>query len=192
MNKLKILIILGSTRENRFGEQPAQFILEEAKKRDELDVELIDLRDLDLPFFNEPVSPSSNKGNYVNKEARKWADKIKQADGYIWITPEYNHSYSAVLKNAIDYVYPEWNKKPVGLVSYGSVGGARAVEHLRNVAAELQMVSVRTAVLIPEPWNLDSKEGIAMFKPFHGMSDLMLDQLTWWGNALKEARNKVK
>lgn len=190
MEKLKIYIILGSTRQNRFGEQAAQWVFDRAKKREEFTVELIDLRNLDLPFFDEPVSPSSNKGKYDNPKAKEWAEKIGKADGYIWVSPEYNHSYSAVLKNAIDYVYPEWNKKAVGLVSYGSVGGARAVEHLRGVAAELQMVSMRTAVHIPAPWNLLDSNGRFKGNEFNGMADLMLDQLSWWAQALKAARSQ--
>ncbi len=192
MEKLHIQLILGSTRENRFGDQPAHWIYELAKQRKELDIELIDLRDIKLPFFDEPVSPSYNEGNYKNAEAKQWATKIAKADGYIWVSPEYNHSYSAILKNAIDYVYHEWNKKPVGLVSYGSVGGARAVEHLRGVASELQMASMRTAVHIPEPWNLLDEKGKFKSEKFDYMANLMLDQLAWWTKALKTARLQDK
>ncbi|HRN69896.1 MAG TPA: NAD(P)H-dependent oxidoreductase [Candidatus Woesebacteria bacterium] len=189
MNKLKIYVLLGSTRQNRFGEQPAQWIFEKAKKRKELDVEFIDLRDLNLPFFDEPVSPSYNEGKYTVPHAKEWAERIGKADGYIWVSPEYNHSYSAVLKNAIDYVYPEWNKKAVGLVSYGTVGGARAVEHLRGVAAELQMVSMRQSVNIVAPWNLLDDKGQLKTESFDYQGDILLDQLIWWTNALKNARS---
>lgn len=190
MNKLKIYVILGSTRQNRFGEQPARWIFEQAKKREELDVEFIDLRDLDLPFFDEPVSPTYNEGKYVAPHAKEWAEQIGKADGYIWVSPEYNHSYSAILKNAIDYVYYEWNKKPVGLVSYGSVGGARGVEHLRGIAAELQMASMRTAVHISEPWNLLDEKGQFKSEGFDYQAKTMLDQLVWWAQALKTARSE--
>lgn len=192
MEKLKIYVILGSTRKNRFGDQPARWIFEKAKKRAELDVEFIDLRDYPLPMFDESTSPSSNKGNYDNPKAKEWAEKIGRADGYIWVSPEYNHSYSAVLKNAIDYVSPEWNKKAVGLVSYGTVGGARAVEHLRGVAAELQMASIRQAVHIVAPWDLQDDKGQLKTESFDYQGDNMLDQLTWWSTALKKAREELK
>lgn len=175
--------------DKRFGEVPAKWIVEKAKKCQELEVEFIDLRTIDLPFFDEPVSPASNKGNYVNPKAKEWANKIAQGDGYIWITPEYNHSFSAVLKNAIDYVYPEWNKKVVAFVSYGAVGGARAVEHLRGVAAEVQMATIRRAVHIIAPWNLKDETGAIKTESFDSDGEEMLDHLTWWARALKEARN---
>jgi NAD(P)H-dependent FMN reductase len=187
MEKLKIQIILGSTRENRFGEKPAQWIVEKAKQRDELHVELLDLRNYPLPIFNESVSPKSNKGQYDSPEAAKWAEKIGEGDGYIWISPEYNHSYSAVLKNAIDYVYQEWNKKPVAFLSYGTVGGARAVEHLRGIAAELQLVSVHQGIHLLEPWNLVDENGNLKTEQYEDMAAKMLDQLTWWAKLLKSA-----
>ena len=146
---MKIQIIIGSTRPGRFSEKPAGYIYDELKKKDGVEVELIDLRDWPLPFYDEPLSPASNKGRYTNGLGRKWADKIGEADGYIMVTPEYNHGYSAVLKNAIDWVFPEWKEKPVGFVGYGNVGGARAIEQLRQVAVELHMVPLRNAIHIP-------------------------------------------
>src|SRR5579859_7915590 len=140
---VKIQVIIGSTRKGRFSEKPAHWIFDELKKRQDVDAELIDLRDWPLPFFDESISPSQNKGTYENALAAKWAKKIEEADGFIIVTPEYNHGYSAVLKNALDYVYKEWNKKPVGFVSYGGIsGGTRAVQQLRQVAIELQMVPI--------------------------------------------------
>src|SRR5215470_1798808 len=131
---LKIHIIIGSTRQKRFADKPATWIYEEAKKRQELDVELVDLRDYPLPFFDEPISPARMEGKYSNAIVTTWAQKVAEADGYIIVSPEYNHGYSAVLKNAFDHIYPEWNNKPIGFVAYGNVGGARAVEQLRQVA----------------------------------------------------------
>ncbi|HTX19838.1 MAG TPA: NAD(P)H-dependent oxidoreductase, partial [Bacteroidota bacterium] len=110
---------------------------------------MIDLRDWQLPMYDEPISPVSNKGIYTNPIGRKWADKIGEADGYIIVTPEYNHGYPAVLKNAIDWVFQEWRRKPVGFVSYGNLGGARVIEQLRQVVIELQMLPIRNAVHIP-------------------------------------------
>jgi len=146
---LRIQIIIGSTRQNRFSEKPAYYILDELKKKEGVEAELVDLRDWPLPFYDEPASPASNKGNYVNELGRKWAAKIGEADGYIIVTPEYNHGYSAVLKNAIDWVFHEWKNKPVGFVGYGNTGGARAIEQLRQVVIELQMLPIRNAIHIP-------------------------------------------
>ena len=187
---LKIKVILGSTREGRFGEKPAQWILEKAKVKG-FDVELLDLRDYALPFFNEAETPSYKKAPYSNPVVAQWTVKIKEADGFIIVTPEYNHGYPAVLKNAIDYVSPEWNKKPVGFVSYGTVGGARSVEQLREVFPELQVATMKTAVHMISPWAtmLDEK-GVLNTSSFEAIGDTMLDQLTWWGEALKTAREK--
>jgi NAD(P)H-dependent FMN reductase len=146
---LRIQIIIGSTRQNRFSEKPANYLFEELKKREDAQAELIDLRDWPLPFFDEAIPPTGNKGSYVNPLGKQWANKIGEADGYIMVTPEYNHGYSAVLKNAIDWVGPEWHKKPVGFVSYGSALGARAIEQLRQVVIELRMVPLFSSIHIP-------------------------------------------
>ena len=146
---IKIHIIIGSTRQNRFSEKIAPYIFGQLKKEEGVEAELVDLRDWPLPFFDEPMSPNMAKGNYVNPLGRKWADKIKEADGYIIVTPEYNHGYPAVLKNALDWVFYEWAHKPVGFVSYGSVSGARSVEQLRQVVIELQMHPIRNAIHLP-------------------------------------------
>lgn len=188
---LKIKVILGSTREQRFGEQPAKWIVEKAKTKG-LDVELLDLRDYPLPFFNEAMSPTAAvaKGSYPFPVSAKWTEKIREADGFIVVTPEYNHGYSAVLKNAIDYVSIEWNKKPVAFVAYGTVGGARAVEQLRQVFAELQAYTVRAAVHMIAPWTMLDEKGMVKTESFEAIGDTMLDQLTWWADALKVARDK--
>lgn len=189
---VNIKIILGSTRPKRFSDKPGMWMLEKAKKKIGTEVELLDLRDYPLPFFNEPVSPSKVKdGAYPNEIARKWAMKIREADGFIVVTPEYNHGTSGVLKNAFDTIYSEWNNKPIGFVAYGSVGGARAVEQLRGVVIELQMAPIRNAVHIPQHWNLLDESGNlkdGAFDSFSGTVDAMLDQLLWWARALKIAR----
>jgi len=189
MNKPKILIIMGSTRQNRQSEMVATYVAQLANKRTDLDFELIDLRDWDLPFYNEVAGPMSLKGNYQNEIGKKWATKVGEADGYIIVTPEYNHGYSAVLKNALDYVYYEWNRKPVAFVSYGALAsGARAVEQLRQVAVELQMAPIATAVMIPFIWSAFGEDG----KPKDGGYDAQIDglftDLAWWTMALKKAR----
>lgn len=191
-DRLKTKIILGSTRPNRFSEKAGAWIKGEAENRKEFDVELLDLRDFNLPFYDEPVSPSAIKdGNYAKEEVKRWAEKIREADAYIIIAPEYNHGIPAVLKNAFDYVYYEWNKKAVAFVAYGSVAGARSVEHLRAVAVELQMAPVRQAVHIPNPWELLKEDGSLKeeaLDPYQRSAAGMLDNLIWWGSALKNAR----
>ena len=146
---LKIHIIIGSTRQNRFSEKPARYIFDELKKKEDIQVELIDLRDWPLPFYDEPISPAMNKGNYLSGLGKKWAAKVGEADCYIMITPEYNHGYTAVLKNALDWVSPEWKGKPVGFVSYGSLGGARSIEQLRQVVIELAMHPIKNSIHLP-------------------------------------------
>lgn len=194
-------IIIGTTRENRFSEKPAYFIYEEAKKKPGVNAELIDLRDWFLPFFDEPVSPSFNKGEYKNALAAEWAKKVSEADGYIIVTGEYNHGYPAVLKNALDYVYKEWNNKAVGFVSYGSAGGARSVEQLRQVAVELRMVPIRSALHIP--WDLymsimKEKTPVdpELFRPLRegyvDRVDAFLQDLIWTVTALQTAREQER
>jgi NAD(P)H-dependent FMN reductase len=194
MDTLKISVITGSTRPNRFSEKPAQWIFEELKKREGVEAQLLDLRDQHLPMFDEPMSPSMAKnGDYGNEVINAWAKKIAAADAYVLVTPEYNHSTSAVLKNALDLVYAEWNNKAVGFVAYGSVGGARAVEHLRQIAVELQMASIRNSVHIPGHKFFPILMGQAEWKPLEdeslmGAADGMIKQLLWWAKALKTAR----
>lgn len=187
---MKIQVIIGSTRQGRFSEQPAKIIFEQLQKRSEVESELIDLRDWPLPFFDEPKSPLTSGGVYTNKLAEKWADKIGEADGYIIVTPEYNHGYPAVLKNALDYVYKQWNKKPVAYVSYGGIsGGTRAVQQLRLVAIELQMVPIRTGVHIPLYWEHLDDKGNLQPGVIRGV-DAMFDQLIEWTKILKKAREE--
>ncbi|HEY5221252.1 MAG TPA: NAD(P)H-dependent oxidoreductase [Candidatus Paceibacterota bacterium] len=190
---LKIKVILGSTRQQRFGEQPAKWIVEKAKAK-WLDVELLDLRDYPLPFFDEPMSPTAamrQEGAYPFPVSTKWAAKIGEADGFIFVTPEYNHGYSAVMKNAFDYVGREWNKKPVGFVGYGTVGAARAVDQWRPVTTEQQMVPLKIAVAIVAPWMLPKNaDGMTDLSGSDAQADMMLDELVWWADALKAARDK--
>ena len=140
----RIGILLGSTREGRFSERPAQWIFDLATQRDDLSFEMLDLRTYPLPFFDEPLSPI--RAPATHPVAQCWADKLSTLDGLIIVTPEYNHAPTAVLKNALDYAYAEFNRKPVAFVGYGGVGAARAVEQLRLIAVELQMAPLRQAV----------------------------------------------
>ena len=186
---MKIQIILGSTRQGRFGDKPAQWIFEKTAKLPGVEAELLDLREHPLPFFDEPVSPGMSDGKYANPEAAKWAKKIGEADAYIIVAAEYNHGYTAVLKNALDYVYKEWNNKPVAFVSYGgAAGGARAVEQLRQVVVELQMTPIRATVLIPMYWSLLDEQGGLNTETLEEGGDKMLEQLVSWAKTLKASK----
>jgi NAD(P)H-dependent FMN reductase len=185
----RIGIILGSTRPNRNGEQVAKWVLELASARDDAEFELVDLRDYPLPHLDEPMPPSF--GQYANDHTKEWAAKIASFDGFVIVTPEYNHSTSGVLKNAIDFLYAEWNNKAVGFVSYGAAGGARAAEHLRLVAGELQMADVRQQVVLSL---ITEFENFSVFKP--GDYNLeavttMIDQVVAWSTALAPLRAAV-
>ena len=182
----RIGIILGSTRPNRNGEQVAKWVYDIASRRSDAEYELVDLRDYPLPHLDEPLPPSM--GQYQNEHTKAWAGKIASFDGFVIVTPEYNHSTSGVLKNAIDYLYAEWNNKAVGFVSYGSVGGARAAEHLRLVAGELQMADVRQQVALSL---ITEFENFSVFKPGdynRSALDTLLDQVIAWSNALAALR----
>ncbi len=190
---LNVKIILGSIREGRSGEKVGKIIHDLAKEEKDWNVEFLDLRDWELPLGLSATPPSTVvDGNYANPKVNEWAAKINEADAIIMITPEYNHGYSAALKNAIDQIYREWNRKPVAFVSYGNIaGGARVVEQLRAVAGELQMVSLRFAVHIPLIWAAFDEKGELKEKE-HVLSSTqtMFADLTWWGSALKAARGQ--
>ncbi|WP_136634911.1 NADPH-dependent FMN reductase [Pseudooceanicola onchidii] len=189
----KIALIITSTRDSRWGEVPAQWMLTQAQARTDLDVELVDLKDFDLPMFNEPASnmwmPTSDE------KAVAWQKKMAEFDGFIFAVAEYNHTISGALKNALDQAYNEWVRKPMTAIAYGSMGATRALEHLRNIAVELQMVPVRNAVHI----------GGADFFKVHPMgggapiseveenllpaAKATLDDLAWWARATMAARD---
>lgn len=189
MSQPRIAIIMSSTRAARFADTPARWILDHVATRGDMAVELVDLRDYPMPFFDEAASnawvPSENK------VARRWQEKVAEFDGYIFVTAEYNRSIPAVLKNALDYAYPEWNRKAAAFLGYGSVGGARAVEQLRLICVELQMAPTRTGV------HLQGADFIAAWQEGMPLADLpylaqnataMLDELHWWATALARAR----
>jgi len=190
--QLNIKVIAGSTREGRFSDKAAAWITEEIKKQEGVAVEVLDLCDYAMPFFNEPVSPSFKQEPYKNEAVARFTKKIEEGDAFVMVTPEYNHGTSGVLKNALDWVYPEWNNKPVAFVSYGSVGGARAVEQLRLNAIELQMTPIRNAVHIPGeqyfPVLFGKMEAKELFALQSGKAEAMITQLLWWTRALKNAR----
>jgi NAD(P)H-dependent FMN reductase len=190
MAKPRIGIIVGSTRPGRFADHPAKWINEIAAKRDEFDVELLDLRDWPLPLFNEKISPGW--GPSEDPTAQKWQKKIDSLDGFIVVAAEYNRGPTAALKNALDYAYKEWNKKPIAFVGYGGVGAARAIEQLRLHAVELQMAPIRAGVHILGPVYMDVMKGEKTLNDFDYLGQAakdMLDQFVWWLRALKSARD---
>ncbi len=188
----KIGIIISSTRASRVGGQAAAYVESIARERTDLSFEIVDLRDYPMPFFDEAASNA-----YVpstNPIAQAWQKKVASFDGYLFITAEYNNSITAALKNALDYAYPEWNRKPAAFFSYGSAGGARAVQHLRDICVELQMAPVRHSVLVQGNDFYSIMNGQKQFKDYSYLDSLvntMLDQLSWWTLALKTARERV-
>ena len=188
---LKIGIIIGSTRPGRNGEAVGKWVNEVAGKRSDAQFELIDLKDYNLPLNDEPVPPSMGYP-YTHAHTQAWSDKIKSLDAFVFVTPEYNHGTSAALKNAIDYLYSEWNNKAAGFVGYGSVGGARAIENLRMIMAELQVADVRAQVMLSL---FTDFKNFSVFQPAEfqiAAVNAMLDQVVSWGSALKATRPEVQ
>lgn len=183
-----IKILTGSVRPGRFNIQPANWIYEVAKKRTDIQVELVDLQEINLPFLDESIPPSQFK--YSQEHTKQWSKVIDEADGFIFVTPEYNHGMSPVLKNAIDYVWYEWHYKPVSFISYGSLaGGARAVEQLRGVAAEVKMYDLREQILLPVYWeHLDEKGKYPFSEKQEQEANALLDSLVFWSEKMKDAR----
>jgi NAD(P)H-dependent FMN reductase len=191
MAKVKIAVIIGTTRAVRFASKPAEWIAAIASQRDDMIVEVLDLREYPMPFFDEVASNAWAPSH--NEVAQRWQKKVAEFDGYIFVSAEYNRGVPAVLKNALDYAYPEWNKKPAAFVGHGSVGAARAIEQLRLIAVELQMAPIRTGV------HIQGADFMAVWKGGKDIAELsylrpnatdMLDQLVWWTNALKTAREQ--
>jgi NAD(P)H-dependent FMN reductase len=179
---LKLPIIIGSTSPVRAGEAVAKWAYELAQQRRDAVFELVDIKDFNLPLLDEPIPPS--QGKYSKEHTKKWAAKIASFDGYVFVTPEYNHGICGALKNAIDFLYTEWNNKAAGFVGYGSAGGVRAVEHLRLVMAEVQVATVRGQVMLSLH---DDFENYSVFKPreFHKKTvGQVLDQVIAWASAL--------
>jgi NAD(P)H-dependent FMN reductase len=187
-----ISVIVGSTREGRFSDRPAEWIFKQLMKTEGVDARLLDLRDYPMPFFDQPATPATpGRPPYNNEVVRKWTAAIAQSDGFVVVTAEYNYGASAVLKNAIDWVYPEWNRKAIGFVSYGAAEGVRSVQQLRETAIELQLAPVRSSVYIPVAtlWahyrGGDVGAGLAELEAPAGK---LIGDLLWWTAALKTAR----
>lgn len=185
MSNLKIAVILGSTRPGRNGKAVADWVIAQAADRD-ASYDLIDLADHPLPLLDEAIPPSA--GQYQNEHTKKWAETIAPYDGYIFVTPEYNHSTSGVLKNAIDYLYKEWNDKAAAFVGYGGISGGRAIEHLRGIASELHLAHVRATLTFSL---ITEFENLTTFTPGEHQTraaQTLFDQLERWAGALKPLR----
>ncbi len=192
---MKVGIIVGSTREGRSSDRAAKWVAAAAEKLDGMEAEILDLRDYTLPFFNEAISPQYNPGRKPEGNIKKWLDKLAEKDGIIIVTPEYNRTLPAVLKNALDHVAYELERKPVALVAHGSTGGAQAVHTLRAVVAGTLAVSVPRAVYIPtmagmafdEAGSLNADLAANPHGP-NGALQAMLGDLTWYAEALAAAK----
>jgi NAD(P)H-dependent FMN reductase len=187
-----ILIIFGSTRQGRRGEVVADWLRDRLASRSDATFEFVDLRDVPLPFFDSPTSPVYG---HIVPEAEHWATQVERADGFIFVTPEYNHSYPAVLKNAIDHLYLQWVHKPAAIVSYGGfASGYRAAEQLRQVLVEMKMVPIREQVgisLVPGVGLNVSNETDAPGNAFlDRVYNGMMTELLWWATALVPARER--
>jgi NAD(P)H-dependent FMN reductase len=191
--KPRIAVIVGSTRPTRFADIPARWILKQAQARGDMEAELVDLRDHPLPLFDEMASnrwmPSQNP------EAVRWQETLARFDGFIFVVAEYNHSITGVLKNALDQAYKEWERKPFTAIGYGGVGAARAVEHLRGIGSELQMVSTRSVVHIGGADFMAVHPGLGGKQAVEDIESHLLpsataalDELTWWAKATMAAR----
>jgi NAD(P)H-dependent FMN reductase len=184
---LKIAVIIGSTRPNRVGEVVGKWVMEVANKRDDATFTLIDLMDVNLPLLDEGAPPII--GQYGHQHTKDWAATVADFDAFVFVTAEYNHSIPAALKNALDFLYAEWNNKVAGFVSYGAAGGVRAVEHLRLSLAELQVATVRAQVALDSYADF---ENFYVLKPSHRREEALttvLDQVIAWGGALRTLRH---
>jgi NAD(P)H-dependent FMN reductase len=184
--ELDIAIILGSTRPGRNGKPVADWITDKAGARTAARYELVDLADHPLPHLDEPMPPAV--GQYAGDHTKAWAEKIGSYDGFIFVTPEYNHSTSGVLKNAIDYLHAEWNNKAAAFVSYGSLGGARAIEHLRGICSELQIAHVRQQLSFSLFTDFENFSTFAPGPQHAELAVVMFDQLESWSAAMKTVR----
>lgn len=190
----QIQVILGSTREGRLSEQVGRWVAEIVDSHPDLKAVVVDLRDHPLPFYDQQKPPAMLGREYLDEVTAAWARMVDSADGYVLICPEYNHGYSAVLKNALDHAFVEWGRKPVTFVGYGGVGGARAVEQLRQVVIELDMAPLRAAVHMPPEVMIavrsaSDPDDLSAFEPLRSKAQLLVEQLAWWATALRVSRS---
>ena len=190
---LKIAIIIGSTRPGRIGEGVAQWVYQAAQKRSDAKFELVDIKDFNLPVLDEPVPPSMvSDGNYTKPHTRKWSETIASYDAFIFVSPEYNHGICGALKNAIDFLFYEWNNKAASFVSYGSAGGVRAVEQLRLVMGEIKVAAVRAQVTCSLMTDFENFKTLKPTPRHEKSLNAMIDDLLAWGEAMKTVRTNRK
>jgi NAD(P)H-dependent FMN reductase len=185
---IRIGIIIGSTRPNRVGEVVAKWVHDIAGKRKDAWFELVDLKDYNLPLLDEPLPAS--QGNYTMEHTKKWSAAISALDAFVFVTPEYNHGTCAALKNALDFLYEEWNNKACGFVSYGGAGGSRAVEQLRQTMAQLQIADVRAQVMLSTFTDFENQKEFKPAERHEKTVNKMLDQVISWGTAMATVRKK--
>jgi NAD(P)H-dependent FMN reductase len=187
---MRVAVILGSTRPSRKSAKVGAWVMEQADRRNDLEAELVDLAHQGLPIFDESIPPGA--GRYELEHTKRWAALVDSFDAYVFATPEYNHGIPGVLKNALDFVYAEWNNKAAGFVGYGNAGGARAVEQLRLVMAELQVATVRSAVALSIFTDFDKENNFMPDERHQKRLDAMFDELVAWGGALKGVRARAR
>ena len=183
---IKVGIIVGTTRPGRNGQAVGQWVHDLAAKRGDAEYELVDLQDYDLPHLDEPAIPAA--GNYQREHTKRWSAKIASFDAFVFVTPEYNHSISGALKDAIDFLYAEWNSKAAGFVGYGVDGAVRAVEHLRHILAMVSVATVAPQVTLSIFTDFESG---TEFKPAAVQEEKLsrvLDDVLSWGNAMRTLR----
>ena len=189
---INISVVVGSTRQGRFSEKPAHWIVHLLKERLDVAAQLLDLRNFPMPFFDENMSPArAIPGTYGNDVVWRWSAAVGDGDGFIFVSPEYNYGPPAVLKNALDWLYKEWNRKPAAFVSYGGVGGARSVQQLREIVIELQMAPIRSSVHLPMSTVFTHFQGgdvETALAEHNRTGNLLIDDLIWWASSLKSAR----
>lgn len=196
MSKPRIAVVIGSTRKTRFADKPTAWFMEKVKNHPELDFEVVDLRDIDLPLFDEPASNAWMPSG--DPRAVAWQKKIGAYDGYVFVVAEYNHSITGALKNALDQAFVEWNRKPMTALAYGSMGGTRALEHLRGIAVEVEMVPLRQAIHIggADFFKVHPLGANAPISEIEGNLENALkgtlQELSWWARVLKPAREELK
>lgn len=190
---MKLGIIIGSIRDIRRGGRVAKWLLPQFEQFDDFDIEVLDVKDFPLPFFNESNSPEGLNGEYGNETAQRWSAKVREMDAFIIVTPEYNHGAPASLKNALDWLYHEWVRKPVAFISYSpnAAGGVRSVEQLRQNVIELQMAPLREAIHITYVLDTISEDGELLQGHFNERLVKLMEELAWWSHALKTAREQA-
>lgn len=189
---MRVLVITGTTRPGRFSERVAAWVCGCLSTRSDLDLETLDLRDVPLALFDLPSSPARTPRHYQGDAHRRLGEAVDAADAFVVLSGEYNHGYPAVLKNAMDHLFVEWQRKPIAFVGWGGVGGARAVEQLRLVSVELDMMPLRLAVHIPPEVSMAVRQApaddLSAFSVLGPRMTAMVDDLVWWANALGAAR----